>query len=414
MPTVTIPYKPRTLQREIHGNLKRFNVLVCHRRFGKTVLAINELIKGALTCKKQSPRFAYVAPYYTQAKTIAWDYLRFFTKDIPGVKYNIAELRCILPNDGQIRLFGADNPDRLRGIYLDGVVGDEVAQHPPKVWTEVILPATVDRLGWVIYIGTPKGQNMLYDLYMKAQDSAEWHAALFKASETGIVPQVELDRLRAMMAEEEYNQEFECSFQAAIAGAYYGKEMSRALDEGRIGNVPYDPSLPVTTAWDLGIGDDTVIWFIQHSGRERRIIDYYATSGVGLDHYAKVLSEKPYVYDQHLAPHDIENKELGTGKTRKDVAASLGINFTTVQKLSIDDGINAVRMALPQCWFDKTKCADGIKALQQYQREWNDKMGTFRASPRHDWASHAADAFRYYAIGYNGQQSSYSYDELYS
>ena len=412
MAEIVIPYSPRPLQAKIHDNLKRFNVLVAHRRFGKTIFAVNELIRGAVTCTKRAPRFAYVAPYYKQAKTIAWDYLKYYTEPIPDVDYNISELRADLPNGGRIQLFGADNPNSLRGLYFDGIVLDEVADMPPKVWTEVIAPALSDRMGYAIFIGTPKGHNLFYDLYQQALSNDDWQAAMYRASETGVVPQPELDRMRAIMDDAEYEQEFECSFQAAIAGAYYGREMSNAENEGRITDVPYDPSLPVTTVWDLGIGDDTVIWFVQHSGAQRRFIDYYATSGVGLPHYAKVLQEKPYTYEQHLAPHDIENKELGSGLSRKETAANLGINFKTVARQSIDDGINAARMVLPQCYFDKTKCADGIKALQQYQREWNDKMGVFRSSPRHDWASHAADAFRYYAVGYSPVQS-YSYKELY-
>lgn len=391
-------YEPRDHQREIHEQLKRFNVLVCHRRFGKTVLAVNQLIGSALRCEKQAPRFAYVAPLLKQAKAVAWDFLLQysapFRKDA-----NISELRVDLINGARITLYGADNPDSLRGIYLDGAVLDEYADMQPRTWTEIIRPTLADRLGWAIFIGTPKGQNGFYDLYESAKANPEWLAALFKSSTTGVVAKSELDALRGSMAPEEYEQEFECSFHAANVGAYYGKLLLDATNEKRITRVPYEPKIPVTTAWDLGMDDATAIWFVQQVGMEIRVIDYYENSGEGLGHYAKVLREKPYVYDLHLLPHDTAVKELGTGLSRVEVLEGLGITPEVLPAQSIEDGINAVRTILPRCWFDETKCAQGIKSLGAYQREWADKLGTWRARPRHDWSSHAADGFRYLAMG---------------
>jgi hypothetical protein len=391
-------YAPREHQTEIHANLKRFNALVCHRRFGKTVLCVNQLISSALKCQREAPRFAYLAPLLKQAKAVAWDMLLHYAEPFRA-SANISETRVDLINGARISLYGADNPDALRGIYLDGAVLDEYAQMAPKTWSEVIRPALADRKGWAIFIGTPKGQNAFYDLYESARSDPDWYAAMFKASSSEVIDPAELERLKASMAQEEYEQEFECSFQAANVGAYYGKEMNFADADNRVGRVPWEPAVPVSTAWDLGVDDATAIWFVQQVNREVRVIDYYENSGEGLAHYAGLLRSKPYAYDQHLLPHDAKVKELGTGMSRVEVLNSLGISPTVVEMQSVEDGINAVRMLIPRCWFDAEKCARGIKALRMYQREWVDKLGTWRATPLHDWSSHAADAFRYLATG---------------
>lgn len=398
---VEIPYEPRDLQRQIHDGLKRFSVLVCHRRFGKTVLCINELIKRSIECERERPRYAYLAPLYRQAKQSAWDYLKHYTRPIPTSTPHESELRVDLPGDRRIQLFGADNPDALRGIYLDGVVLDEYAQMPPKLWAEVIRPALSDRKGWAIFIGTPKGRNAFCELYDNAKTDPAWYAAMFKASDTGILPPEELTAALKDMGEDQYNQEFECSFQAALLGAYYGKILAKLEADGQIGRVPWEPTIQVHVAWDLGIGDSTALWFAQIHRREVRLIDYYEASGVGLDHYVKVLRDKPYTYaqDANLWPHDMDVQELGTGKSRLDVARTLGLRGRIVKKLPIDDGIGAVRMMLPRCWFDAEKCKFGIEALRQYQREYDDEMKVFRNKPRHDWTSHAADSLRYLAVG---------------
>jgi hypothetical protein len=399
-------YAPRQWQWQIHDNLKRFNALVCHRRFGKTVLSLNELIERAIQCKKHKPRYAYIAPLRNQAKNVAWDFLKDYSAPFRNSDPNIAELWVELANDARITLYGADNPNAMRGLYLDGVVFDEYGDMDPTVWTQVIRPLLSDRKGWAIFIGTPKGQNAFYELFEAAKSDPEWYAAMFKASETGVVDAEELAANQKAMSAEEYAQEFECSFQAPNVGAYYGKEMAQADADKRIGRVPWEPQIPVTTAWDLGVDDATAIWFVQQVNREVRIIDYYENSGEGLAHYAAQLKSKPYVYGEHLLPHDAEVKELGTGKSRTEVLQSLGIRATVVPVQRVEDGINAVRMLLPRCYFDAEKCARGVKSLRQYQREWVDKLGTWRASPRHDWSSHAADAFRYLALGLKPPASS--------
>ena len=399
--TVILPYCPRPLQLDIHERLdqKRFGVVVCHRRFGKTVLAINQLIKGAAICQRERPRFGYIAPTLKQAKSVAWDYLKHYTDPIPGVSYNETELRADLPNDARVRLFGADNPDALRGIYLDGVVLDEFPLMQGRTWSEVIRPLLTDRQGWALFIGTPNGKNAFWDIYESAKEAPNWFRVSFKASETNIIPEAELKDAGRMMTEDEYAQEFECSFEASVRGAVFAKELAQARKDNRVTRVPYDPILPVHTAWDLGVGDATAIWFAQLHGAERRIIDYYEASGEGLHHYANVLDKKGYKYGRHLAPPDIEVRELGSGRSRKEIAAALGIRFEVIKNLRLEDGINAARMMLPTCYFDADKCKAGIEALQNYRWDFNQRLDEFKTSPVHDWASHGADAFRYLAIG---------------
>lgn len=396
---IVIPYCPRPQFAPFHGRKERFACIVAHRRAGKTVACINELIRGALTCTLSEPRFAYVAPFYAQAKDVAWSYLKRFTAPIPGVRVNESELRVDLPNGGRVRLYGADNYDRLRGGYLDGVVLDEYADMDPRAWSEVIGPMLADRKGWAVFIGTPKGRNAFWELYDRATKDPEWFVMLLKASETGLIEPDELARWRKEMTEDQYEQEFECSFQAAVVGAYYGREMQRAEEEGRITRVPWEPSLPVHTAWDLGIGDSTAIWFCQIVGREYRIIDYLENSGVGLDWYARELDKRPYKYGEHILPHDAQVKSLNDGKSRVETLEALGIRPRILPASRVEDGINAVRLLLPQCWFDAEKTARGVEALRQYRREWDDKRKVFHDRPLHDWTSHAADAFRYLALG---------------
>lgn len=395
---IVIPYAPRPEQLQIHESPARFRVVVAHRRLGKTVACVNELIKRAIACPLERPRYAYIAPYRNQAKQVAWDYVQEYLRPIPGAEFNQAELRADFL-DRRITLYGADNPDALRGIYLDGAVLDEYADMDPRVWTEVIRPALADRGGWAVFIGTPKGKNAFHELFKGAGDRADWSALIFRASETGIVPKGELADARAVMTEDQYAQEFECSFEAAIQGAYYGKDMRVAEEQGRIASVPWEPKVPVWTAWDLGIGDSTAIWFAQVVGNEIRLIDYYEASGVGLDHYARVLKDKPYVYERHLLPHDGDVRELGTGRSRREMLESLGLRTEIVKNLGVDDGINAVRAILPRCWFDAKKCERGIEALRQYRRKYDDKLKAFQSRPLHDWTSHGSDAMRYLAVG---------------
>jgi hypothetical protein len=262
-----------------------------------------------------------------------------------------------------------------------------------------------DREGAAIFLGTPAGHNHFFDILQQAKEqedegSDQWYWKIAKASETKVVKELELDAAKMQMTPEQYDQEYECSFTAAIIGAYYGKLLAALDDENRITRVPYDPALPVHTAWDLGINDSTAIWFAQvYRGGAVNVIDYYENSGVGLDHYAEVLRQKDYHWGDHLAPHDIEVRELGSGKSRLETAFGLGIRFKVIPKMKIADGINAARMLIPKCYFDREKCNEGLEMLRQYRQEWDDRKRMFRDQPRHDFTSHSADAFRYLALG---------------
>jgi hypothetical protein len=385
-----------------HARPQRFACIVSHRRAGKTVACINELQRCALVCDRNRPRFAYVSPFLKQSKTVAWDYLRD-ASSLPAAgrrRVHETELRVDYRNGAQVRLFGADNPDALRGIYLDGVVLDEYADMDPRLWAEVVRPALADRQGWAVFIGTPKGRNEFFRTWMRASaDGENWFSLMLKASETELIPRTELDLARRELSEEQYAQEFECSFDAAIVGAYYGKLMADAEREKRICGVGYESAAQVWTAWDLGIRDATAIWFAQTVGREVRIIDYYEASGVDLGHYVREINARSYVYAGHIVPHDAQAKELGTGKTRLEVLESLGLkNMTLAPAHRIEDGINAARVFIPKCWFDAAKCARGIDALKLYRSEYDEKLQVLRPGPVHDWTSHAADAFRYLAM----------------
>lgn len=393
---VVIDYAPRDAFKPFHNRTQRWACIVAHRRAGKTVACINDLIRRAIVEGRQDGRYAYIAPYHQQAKTVAWDYLLRFSDPVRK-QANASELWVELLTGARIRLYGADNPDALRGIYLDGAILDEVADMRPRVWGEIIRPALADRKGWAVFIGTPKGHDAFYDRHQEALSNPQWFDALLKASETGILDAEELESARKDMTADQFAQEFECSFEAAIQGAIYARELEQARAESRIGRVAHDASLPVHTVWDLGVGDATAIWFAQQHRNEVRIIDYYEATGEGLPHYAQILQAKGYTYGKHYAPHDISVRELGSGLSRMDTAAKLGIRFERIPQQSLEDGIHAARLIFPRAWIDADKCRPGIEALQHYRWDYNERMGEFRSRPVHDWSSHAADAFRYLA-----------------
>jgi len=374
--------------------------MVAHRRAGKTVACVADLVLSALFCKKQEGRFAYIAPQYNQAKDVAWAYVKRLAADIPGIGFNESELRADFPNGARLRLYGADNPDRLRGLYFDGCLLDEFADMRPSVWGEIIRPMLMDRKGWAAFIGTPRGRNALFQIYDRARTDPDWFSLLLKASESGLISPEEIEATRRELSPEQFAQELECSFEAAIQGAYWGRELAAAERQGRITEVPHEPLLPVHTAWDLGVGDSTAIWFFQVHGKEIRVVDFYENHGHGLPHYAAVLAEKPYRYGDHWLPHDAKVKELGTGRTRVETLISLNVRPRIVPAHKLEDGINAARATLPLMWFDNFRCAEGLEALRQYRQEYDDKARDFKDRPRHDWTSHSADAMRYLAMAY--------------
>lgn len=408
MSSIDTGYRPRPLQEWLHAKRRRFNVFVMHRRFGKTTFAVNDTFDEAFRNPLTNPQYAYLAPTYSQAKRVVWDLLKDTALKVPGATANEADLRVDIPRNLnnqsdriRIMLLGAENPGALRGIYLDGAILDEYSEMDPTVYTQVIRPALSDRMGWATFIGTPKGNNHFAKLYRYAEEEmkkpdSEWFAALFKASETKIIPESELLAARAVMPPEEYDQEFECSFSAALVGAYYKHEFAKIEEEKRILRVPYETSFPVMTFWDLGIDDSTAIWFMQQIGKERRFIRYFETAGKGFEAITRELREFGYQYSEHFLPHDAAVRELGTGVSRQETLQRLwpGVRVTVVKKIPLADGIEATRNFLAGAWFDAELCARGIEALKSYEREYNAKEGVYLLKPRHNWASHAADAMR--------------------
>src|SRR3989304_9208154 len=299
---VSLPYAPRRVFVPYHARSQRWAVLVAHRRAGKTVACINDVIAKALQLKRQHGRYAYVAPFLAQAKEVAWEYLKRFA--LPALKdKNESELWVELLNGARIRIHGADNPDRLRGAYLDGVVLDEYADMRTSVWGEVVRPMLADYQGWAPFIGTPKGRNEFFQLWDRSQADRRWFSAMLRASETGLLPANELQDARGDMTPEQYEQEFECSFEAAILGAYFGKEIAQAGREGRICSVPYEPLLPVNTAWDLGKGQHMAVWFWQMVGSEIRVIDHHQGSqNDSIPETVSAIKRRPYKWGTDFVP----------------------------------------------------------------------------------------------------------------
>ena len=385
-----------------HNRTERWSCLVAHRRAGKTVAAINDIIKRALLEGGRGAQYAYIAPFRSQAKSVAWDYLKYYAKAV-SESSNESELTVTLINGAKVRLFGADNADAMRGLGFNGVYLDEYGDFKPSVWGNIVRPALSDRLGWAVFGGTPKGKNQFHDIYKVSQATPDWFLLRLPASVSKLLPDTELKAASQQLSQDQYDQEYECSFDAAILGAYYGQEMRQVDADGRIRDLRFDPDADVMTAWDLGYRDDTAIWFYQVVRNEIHVLDYYAVSGASIEEIAKVVIDKGYRYTRHYLPHDARAKTLASGG--KSIVEQLAVHLGGMNKLSIvpeigvQDGIQAVRMILPKCYFDPI-CDEGLEALRQYQREYDEDKKAFRQTPRHDWTSHPSDAFRMMAVAY--------------
>lgn len=406
---------------------RRFNVWVCHRRFGKTFLGLMVLFKQLLENPRVNPRYAYVAPFYSQAKEIVWELLKTLTLQIPGGKVREQELVAILPGNRRLRLFGADKPDSLRGPYLDGVLLDEYAQMKPMAWSAVIRPMLADRGGTATFIGTPMGENHFHDLYLRAQENpTDWSTALLRASETGVLSPAEIASMTREMSEDDIQRELECSWVAAVPGSYFAREFKSIDAEHRIRPVTYHPDYPVQTAWDLGREDLNAIWFFQEIDGWVHFIDYVEDNNIALcpdlrrpdaPSWIRVVRRMPYNYDYSLAsppltrtkhevhygPHDLSVHEYSSNKTRHGLALEAGLRFTVLDKCkSLADDIEVARGLLRRSVFDGVRCAKGIRALRNYQRKYDEVLQVFVNHPLHNWASHGASAYRYAAVGLRG------------
>lgn len=403
MARVIIPYEPRDQFRPYHNRSERWAALVAHRRAGKTVAVINGLIRSALTCPLDKPRLAYLAPTHGQAKDVAWEYLKHFSRPIPGVLFHESELRVDYANGARVRLYGAESAERMRGLYLDDIALDEYGDMDPRVWPEIIRPALSDRKGRATFIGTPKGRNHFADMCERAEADDEWFFAKLRASQTGLIADDELRDAKREMTREQYAQEYECSFEASVVGAYYADELDAAKDRMVAGL--YDPAVAVRTYWDLGLDDATAVWFAQVVNREIRLIAYEEWTGQALTSVAKDILAKPYAYEKHVLPHDAEVREMTTAVTRRAVLEGiLGANKIEIAgRVSVEDGINATRVLFSRMWFDAKACVRGLECLRNYRKQWDDKKKTFQDRPYHDWSSHGADALRMLGLTYRDE-----------
>ena len=408
MAGVTLPkgWQPRAHQRRLWGYLQgggKRAVAVWHRRAGKDSTAINWT---AVAAHERIGTYWHMLPTANQGRLVVWDGRDGLGRRLIDQAFP-RELRSAVRNDrmtmelqcGSVwQVVGSDNYDRLVGANPVGVVFSEWSLTDPRAW-DYVRPILAENGGWALFIYTPRGKNHGFELFDIARHRGDWFAEKLTVEDTGVLtPETIAEERASGMSEALIRQEYYCSFESANEGSYYGKLLEQAEQAGRVTKVPHQPELTVDTWWDLGIGDSTAIWFSQRVGLEQHLIDHYECNGEGLAHYAKVLQDKGYVYGTHWAPHDIAARELGTGKSRLEVAKGLGLDFKIAPRLSVEDGIEAVRNILPRCWFDAERCRHGLKALKSYHRDFNAQRQSYLPHPVHDWASHGADAFRTGAV----------------
>src|SRR3990167_1288124 len=413
---ILVPYRfrPREYERPLLVALEtgvRRVVIIWHRRAGKDKTCLNATIREMF---RRVGAYYYFFPTYEWGKKVIWDgmdkdglpFLSHFPPETIA-DTNEQEMKVTLSNGSLFRVIGTDNIQKVRGTNPVGCVFSEYSHHNPRAW-DVVRPILNENKGWAIFNYTPFGKNHGWEMSRMAQSNPDWFYQFLTIKDTRdeddnpIITEEDIQKERdAGMPEELIQQEFYCSFMGSMTGAYYGQMMNRLREKGQVTSVQWEPSLPIDTWWDLGVSDSTAIWFTQRAkySNEVRVIDCYSNSGEGLLHYIKHLQEKPYIYGRHYAPHDIAVRELSSGQSRLEVARSLGIRFEVVPKLSVEDRIDAVRRTLSRCWFDALNCKEGVDALENYHKEWDDKKRQYKTNPCHDWTSNYADAFRYMATG---------------
>jgi len=397
-------YLPRGIFRPLHNRQTRWACVVAHRRAGKTVAMCADLVISALECPHPKPQVAYLAPFREQAKKVAWQYLKDLTKPLWAKPPNESELKIVIhtgraESQATIYVGGADNPDSMRGLYLDAVVMDEVGQMRPSTWYSVVRPALSDRQGSAIWAGTPAGKNFFWQLREEARMNPATHLLLeLPASKTGILPDDELRDAKAQMTEETYAIEYEISFDASVPGAYFAKQIGEAYGEGRVGDHPRDAQVAVDLVADLGFTDSCSWWGWQTTRDGHRVVDFYEADGQAIGHYIDWVKSRPYRVGTVWLPHDAKAKSLQTGKSIVEQFLAAGIVPRLVPELSLQDGIEAARVTIPRCWFHESVTYDGIEHLRGYMREWDERTQTYRNRPKHDQHSHAADAFRYLSL----------------
>jgi len=390
--------------------------LVWHRRAGKDSTSLNFTAKEMF---KRKGNYWHLFPKQTQARKAIWNGINSDGQSILDqvfpepvrARTSSQEMMIELKNGSTWQLAGSDNYDSLVGANPVGVVFSEWSLCDPNAWA-YIRPMLAENGGWAVFIYTPRGKNHGYTLYNMAKKADEWFCQNLTVNDTKradgspvISPEaIETERAEGM-EEALIQQEFFGSFEAQIPGAYFADQLQQAKDQNRVGRIPIEPSLQVHTAWDLGISDSMSIWFFQAMGKEIRLVDYYESNGKGMEHYIQYLTQwadrNGVIYGQHLAPHDIEVRELTSGRSRKDVARDMGITFRTVQRPRTKiEGIQAIRRMFPRFWIDDERAEQGYACIASYHREWDEKHQRFRDQPVHDWASHGADALQTLALGW--------------
>lgn len=401
-------FQPRSYQLPIFDAIENKGykrvLAILPRRAGKDIAAWNLILREAI---KKVGVYWYILPTYSQARKVIWDsidnhgnsFLSYIPDELIESK-NDQQMKIRLVNGSLIQLVGSENYDSLVGTNARGCVFSEYALQDPRAY-QYLRPVLTAIDGWAVFLSTPRGRsNHLWDLWQVAQHSPDWFAYLMTVEQTRHIPLHEIEREKANgeMSEDLIMQEYYCSFEMGIEGAYYTKYIDRLRIKGQLGIVPWEPQFPVHTAWDLGVRDQTVIIFYQVIGATIHIIDVYENSKVGLEHYIQVLKQKDYTYGRHMAPHDIKVMEFGSGLTRIEKARQLGISFTICPNVPIQDGIEAVRSNLPKMWIDERNCSTLIKALENYRQEYDIRRKVYKSQPLHDWSSHYADAMRYLCI----------------
>jgi hypothetical protein len=383
-------------------------ILCHHRRAGKDHVAINWT---AVASQMRVGLYIHVFPYANQGRRIVWDGIDFngkkfldaFPKELIARKMDL-EMKLYLTNGSIYQVLGADDPDKLVGINCIGAVFSEYALMDPKA-LNLVMPILNENGGWAVFPTTPRGKNHFHDLVLNAQRDPNWFVSIETIETTKAVDPAVIESERARGVDEPLiQQEYFCSFDAGLSGAYYEKQMADLERADRIINIPYEPALEVHTAWDLGINDTTAIWVFQEARDGIRIIDHIEDRDRPIAYYIQKLRDRAamnqWVYGRHYGPHDVMQRDLSTGNTLYLTAANLGLRWTVVPR--IDDlrhGIEATRQLLVQCWFNKKTCAKGIEALKSYRKQWDEKNKCYRDKPLHDWSSNTADALRTLAMG---------------
>lgn len=399
----------------MHGK----NIAACmHRRAGKDEVLLNALLVQAM---RKPASYAYMFPETAHAKRSLWNavnphtgkrrILETFIPEVLAKSPNETELRMDLVNGSNITILGSDNYDRLVGASIKGIVSSEHALSNPNAYA-FFSPMLRENNGFFWAISTPRGRNHFKSLFDYASKSPAWHAEYLPVTVTGALSEEQLEEAKAEyialygmdQGEALFNQEYLCDWNAAILGAFYAREINQVRAEGRICELEAVDGIPVHRAWDIGVRDDTSIWWFQVVGTQIFILDCYSANGAGVDHYAEVIEqrrqENGWEDGIDWVPHDARVKEWGTGRTRVETMMQYNLNPQVVPQAGLLDGINAARRTLARCVFSTRTEELGINALEQYRREWDEDKKSFKANPLHDWSSHLSDSFRYLSLAW--------------